>query len=143
MSRSGTPRDGFRTQFRPVLAEIARRSAVTDRFVDKDVYRIYVATLWANVVMDPADLALAEADLEPVHDYLNEAIAKVLGPGACITECFRFVNSKPGAETMDRCRVAQAHRDLLLYFSSMILDPEGHLRWRESVKAQEPSSRSR
>jgi hypothetical protein len=127
-------RQRLQHQLRPVLEEIARRSAVADRFIDKDLYRVYVATLWANLVLDPDDIDLTEADLEPAHDYLNNAIAKVLGKGETITECFRFINSKAGDETLQRSHVTQAHRDLLHYFCSMILDPEGHKRWREEIK---------
>ena len=129
-------RQRLRRHLSPVLEEIEKRSAVADRFVDKDLYRVYVATLWANLVLDPDDIDLTEADLEPAHDYLNEAIAAVLGPGASITECFRFINSKAGDEALQRCQVAQAHRDLLHYFCSMILDPDGHKRWRDEVKSK-------
>jgi hypothetical protein len=29
--------------------------------------------------------------------------------------------------------LTQTHKELLLYFASMILDPEGHKRWMEEV----------
>ena len=39
---------------------------------------------------------------------------------------------------MQEARLTQNHKDLLLYFSSMILDPEGHRRWMQSID-QDPS----
>lgn len=121
---------GYARRFKPVLDEIVRRSSVVDSVIDKDLYRIYIATLWANLVMDPRDSGLSETDLEPIHDFLNrDALAPVLGADQTITECFRFVTSKAGELAMERCRVSKSHRDLLMYFSSMILDPEGHRRW--------------
>ncbi len=35
---------------------------------------------------------------------------------------------------MGAAKLTQRHKELLLYFSSMILDPDGHRRWMESVK---------
>ncbi|MFV2091416.1 MAG: hypothetical protein ACC642_12210 [Pseudomonadales bacterium] len=121
----------IRAQFSDVLDDIEGRSSVTDRFVDKNLYRLYLATLWANVVLNPVDAGLEEADLELLHEYLNERIAIVLGDAADITECFRFVNSKAGELAMNEAQINQTHRELLLYFSSMILDPDGHRRWME------------
>jgi hypothetical protein len=39
--------DRFEPAFRPLLDEIEQRSSVAGRFVDK-IFRIYIATLWAN-----------------------------------------------------------------------------------------------
>lgn len=124
----------FESDFRPVLDEIEQRAAVAGRFVDKDLYRVYVSTLWANVVMYPDEVGIAEADLEPLHDYLNSAIERVLGPDQTLTDCFRFLNGKAGEQAMDRCRLSRTHRELLQYFCSMILDPEGHKRWAAQVQ---------
>jgi hypothetical protein len=122
----------YAERLQPVIDEIARRSLVADNFIDKDLYRVYFATLWANLVMDPADSGLAEADLEPIYHYLNDnAITPVLGTDQSITECFRFINSKAGEQAMDRCQLSKTHRDLLTYFCSMILDPDGHRKWAD------------
>ncbi|NJN51836.1 MAG: hypothetical protein HC809_08750 [Gammaproteobacteria bacterium] len=126
----------FESAFRPVLDEIERRAAVAGSFVDKDLYRIYIATLWANMVMDPAEAGLAETDLEPLHDYLNGAIARILGAEHTLTDCFRFLNTKAGELAMDRSRMTSTHRDLLTYFCSMILDPEGHRKWAQDIASQ-------
>jgi hypothetical protein len=120
-------------RFREVLDDIESRSCVTDRFVDRDLYRLYIATLWANIVLNPTDAGLNEAALEPLHVYLNERIARVLGTAETVTECFRFVNSKAGDRAMSEAKLNKTHRELLLYFSSMILDPDGHRRWMEEV----------
>ncbi len=45
-------------QFAPILEEVEARSGVAEAFVDKDRYRIYLATLWANVVMNPNDAGI-------------------------------------------------------------------------------------
>ena len=38
--------------FEPILAAAERQSSVAERFVHKDLYRIYLATMWANLVME-------------------------------------------------------------------------------------------
>ncbi len=120
-------------RFEEVLDDIEERSALTDRFVDRDLFRLYLATLWANVVLNPSDAGLTEEDLEPLHDYLNLRAGRVLGSQGTLTDCFRFVNSKEGERAMKAARLNQTHKELLLYFSSMILDPDGHRRWMDMV----------
>lgn len=132
----------LRDRFAPVLDDIARRSAVTGRFLHRDAYRIYVATLWANVVLKPSDAGIGEEDLEALHDVLNEELKQVLGADADLTGCFAFLNSKQGEAAMREARLASAHKDLLRYFCSMILDPQGHRRWTRRLreKQADPSS---
>lgn len=120
-------------KFDAVLANVAEQARVADDFIDKNLYRILIATLWANVVLDPEDVGLAEQDLEHLHAYLNEEIQPVLGFDASVTECYRFVTSKPGEAAMNEARLSKTHRELLTYFGSMILDPEGHKRWMDEV----------
>ena len=119
--------------FKPVLEDVEERSIVVERFIDKNLYQIYVATLWANVVLDPAEVGIAEEDLEDLHEVLNSRIATVLGAEQNVTECFRFINSRAGEIAMNEARVTKTHRELLLYFSSIILDPAGHKRWMDRV----------
>jgi len=134
----------FDGRFEPVLTEIERRCAVAGSFVDKDLYRVNIATLWANLVMDPSDADLTEDDIEPLHDYLNHVMEPVLGRGQTLTECFRFINGKAGEQAMERCHLTTTHRQMLLYFCSMILDPEGHKRWSDAQRQQlEKPKRSR
>lgn len=121
-------------RFAPVLDDLAARAAVTDRMVDKDAYRILVTTLWVNVVLDPADVGLEEAHLEPLHDVVNRRIAGVLGSGETLTSCFRYLNTRDGERAMKEARLTPNHRDMLLYLASIILDPEGHRRWMEQLR---------
>jgi len=127
----------IRSRFSQILDDVEARSCVTDSFLDRETYQLYIATLWANVVLNPADAGLEESSLEPLHGYLNERVAAVLGPSASVTECFRFVNSTAGERAMAEARLNSTHRELLLYFSSMILDPDGHRRWMETVLDRE------
>lgn len=123
-------------RFGPALRELPRRARITDRLVDKDVYRILVATLWVNVVLDPDDVGLEEDELESLHDLINRYIADVLGAGENLSSCFRYLNGKAGEQAMRAAQLTEQHRDLLLYFASMILDPEGHRRWMAEISAQ-------
>ncbi len=126
--------DRYDALYQPVLDEIERRSLVTDAVLDKDVYRIYLATFWVNAVTDPTEAGIEEYELELLHDYLNERIPEALGQGATIRDCFKFVASRDGEETMQRLRVRGMHRDLLMFFCSMILNPEAHERWTEAQR---------
>ncbi|GIS19205.1 MAG: hypothetical protein CM15mP120_11210 [Pseudomonadota bacterium] len=40
---------------------------------------------------------------------------------------------------MIEAKLNQTHKDLLQYFSSMILDPDGHKRWMEEIAATSKS----
>ena len=126
-------RSELEAAFDPVLNDISERSRVAGSFVDKDLYRIYIATLWANVVLDPGDVGIGEDDLEAVHDIVNDRVAEILGVDQNIRECFRFVNDKSGEQAMQAAQLTKNHKDLLLYFSSMILDPDGPKRWMQDV----------
>ena len=123
----------IKVRFTEMLDDIETRSCVTEQFVDRDLYQLYIATLWANIVLNPEDAGIPADALEPLHGYLNERISQILGDSATVTECFRFVNSKDGDQAMKTARLNQTHRELLLYFSSMILDPDGHRRWMDKV----------
>lgn len=136
----------FEALYEPALEAIVERSDIADgAFIDKDVYCVFLATLWANVVLDPSDATLAASDLEPLHDYLNTRIAPVLGIGKTLHDCFRFVASPRGETALDRLQLTQMHKDMLQYFASMILDPEGHQRMtaeiRKSQAARKPQTR--
>lgn len=120
-------------KFDPVMESVVEQATIADHFVDKNLYRILIATLWANVVLDPEDVGLLETDLEDLHEYLNVQVQPVLGIDSSITECFRFIHSKPGEAAMNEARLTKTHKELLAYFGSMILDPEGHKRWMDEV----------
>jgi hypothetical protein len=133
---SGRPvNEGLLEQFRPVLEDITERSTVADRFIDKDIYRILAGTVWANVVLDPDAVGLGEFDLEDLHDIVNDWSGRILGIEAgTIAEMFRWLNSKAGERAMQQAQLTPNHRDLLLYFASMILDPDGHRRWMDTIR---------
>ena len=131
--------DRFRTRFAPILDEVEQRSRVADAFVDKEVYRILLATVWANIVMHPDEAGVEVADLERVHNVINDRARDVLGGDDAIRDCFRFVSRRAGERAMNQARLSKTHRELLLYFSSMILDPDGHRRWMDEVERRDQS----
>ncbi len=128
--------DNLRARFAPLLEDVIERATIAERLIDRDLYRVLVTTVWANVVLDPDAVGISEAELEDVHDIVNEQVAQVLGGGNTLTECFRYISSKPGEKAMAAARLTQNHKDLLLYFASMILDPEGHQRWTDSIRSK-------
>ncbi|HSG88135.1 MAG TPA: hypothetical protein VLA56_02925 [Pseudomonadales bacterium] len=121
MSDSAT----YAALYDPILQEIRQRSAVADAFLDKDIYRIYLATLWANVVSEPEASDLTEADLEPFHDFLDARAAEVLGGSDRIRACFQWLMSEEGDLAMTRTRVPARHREFLVHFGQLMLDPSG------------------
>jgi hypothetical protein len=129
--------DDLNHRLAPVLDALVQRATVTDRFLDKDAYRILVCTLWANLVLDPEAAGLTQPDLESVHDRLNAQIAGVLGHEQTLKSCFEYLNGRPGERAMNEARLTPEHRDLLLFFASMIIDPEGHRRWTEQIRRRQ------
>jgi len=123
--------------FKPVFADIRERSSVAERFLDRDLYRVYVATLWANVVLSPDEVGLLEEDLEDLHDLLIEEISDAIGPHESLHPVFQFIASKAGEKAMAEARLTQSHKDLLEYFASMILDPEGHKKYMEEIRERQ------
>lgn len=124
----------LRVRLKPVLEDIVKRSTVAERFVHRDAYRITLATLWTNLVLKPEDADIDEADLEAVHDLLSAEAQAVLGADEDLTSCFAFLNSKQGEAAMKEAKLTKTHKDLLLYFCSMILDPNGHRKWMDRVR---------
>ena len=120
--------------FQPVFTDIRERSTVAERFIDRDLYRVYIATLWSNVVLSPEEVGLDEEDLEDLHDVLLAEISDAIGPHDSLHPLFKFISSKDGERAMQDARLTQSHKDLLLYFCSMILDPEGHKRWADEQR---------
>lgn len=120
--------------FEPVFTDIRERSTVVERFIDRNLYQVYMATLWANVVLSPGEAGIGEDDLEALHDLVVEELGEVLGKGTDLNAVFEFISSKPGEQAMLEAKLNQTHKDLLQYFSSMILDPEGHERWMSEIR---------
>ena len=120
-----------------IFEQIRAQACIAERFLDKDRYQVIVATLWSNLVMNPEEAGLQESDLEAVHDTINAEIITDLGVDASLKSCFQFLTTKQGERAMLETKITGTHRDLLLYFSSMILDPEGHKRWSEDLREQQ------
>ena len=120
-------------KFRSVFDDIRDRLTVVDRFIDRDLYRVYVATLWSNVVLSPEEVGLSEEDLEDLHDMLLIEMSDAIGAQDSMHPLFQFISSKDGERAMAEARLTQSHKDLLQYFASMILDPDGHKRWMDYV----------
>ncbi len=133
----------IRENFEPVFRDIRERATVADSFIDRDLYRVYVATLWSNVVLSPEEVGLAEEDIEDLHDIILQEIKDAIGADS-LQDVFAFIASKDGERAMGEARLTQSHKDLLSYFSSMILDPEGHKKFMDQIReeqAQNPPRR--
>ena len=126
--------DHLKHAFEPVFVDIRERSTVVERFIDRNLFRLYMATLWANVVLSPDEAGIEEDDLPTLHDLVVAELVEVIGIGTDLESVFRFISSKEGEKTMAEAKLNQTHKDLLQYFSSMILDPDGHKCWMEEIR---------
>jgi hypothetical protein len=129
--------ESLANSFKPVFADIRERSSVAERFIDRDLYRVYIATLWSNVVLSPDEVGLLEEDLEDLHDILIAEISDAIGPHESLHPVFQFIASKAGEKAMAEARLTQSHKDLLQYFASMILDPEGHKKYMDEIREKQ------
>jgi len=119
-----------------IFDEIRSQAKVADTFLDRERYQLLACTVWSNLVMNPDDAGLEDTDLEKVHDGIVQEIQKDLGEEADLKTCFAFLTTKAGEKAMQENKLSGTHKDLLLYFSSMILDPDGHKRWSDDLRAQ-------
>lgn len=115
-----TPEE-IRTRFEPAIEEIIDRCRITDEFVDKEQFRVLIATVWGNAVLEPQRSGIDETDLEQLHDFLNEHVSRVIGAGQTITSCYEWIMSKPGQDSLNRQQLSQSHREFLRYFARLIL----------------------
>ena len=113
--------DEIRRRFSPAVEEIIDLCRVSDEFVDKDMFRVYVATIWGNAVLEPRKAGIDESELSILHDFLNEEIEQVVGKGEDVTSCYKFIVSKEGEESLARLNVTARHKEFLLYFAGLIL----------------------
>ena len=134
---SAVVNESLANSFKPVFADIRERSSVAERFIDRDLYRVYIATLWSNVVLSPDEVGLLEEDLEDLHDILIAEISDAIGPHESLHPVFQFIASKAGEKAMAEARLTQSHKDLLQYFASMILDPEGHKKYMDEIREKQ------
>ena len=126
--------DELKQTFDPVFADIRTRATVADSFADRNLYRVYMATLWSNVVLTPDQVGIEADDLEALHDLVLEEMASVIGGNDSMKDLYQFISSKEGEFAMQQAQITQTHKDLLNYFASMILDPEGHKRWMAHIR---------
>lgn len=115
----------IREKFQPAILEIINASGVDDMFVDKDRFRVYIATVWGNAVLDPERSGITVDDLPPLHEYLNEEIEDLLGTGQNVTSCYEYLTSKVGEDSMTRLQVSQQHKEFIHYFARLILGADG------------------
>ncbi len=134
---SNVDQDELLEKFQGVFNDIRERSSVVGRFIDRDLYRVYIATLWSNVVLSPDEVGLEEADLEVLHDVLITEINDAIGPNETLHTLFKFISGKEGERAMGEARLTQSHKDLLTYFASMILDPEGHKKFMQDIRERQ------
>lgn len=120
-----------------IFDEIREQSCVADNFLDRERYQLLVCTVWSNLVMNPDEAGIDESQLESIHDLILEEIRTDLGADADLASCFKFLTTKSGEAAMQANKLSGTHKDLLLYFSSMILDPEGHKRWSDDLREQQ------
>jgi hypothetical protein len=111
----------IRTRFQPAVQEIVDGCQVADGFVDKDMFRVYIATIWGNAVLDPGETGIEESDLPLLHDFLNEEIAQVMGEGQDITTCYEYIISEEGEDSLARLNLTSRHKEFLFYFARLIL----------------------
>ena len=111
----------MRSRFAPAVEEIINRCQVSDEFLDKEKFQVMVATIWGNAVLDPDRSGIDESDLPDLHDFLNEYIDELVGSGETLTNCYEFIVSKNGDESLTRQQVAANHKEFLHYFAKLIL----------------------
>ena len=121
------------------LSDMRDRSRLTEQFVDKDTYKLYLTSLWTNIVLEMEDIGLVEADLEPALEIVNNHAREILGGDEPVIESFRYLTTPAGEKLMEKHNVTARHKQMLIYFASMILDPEGHRRWMASVSNPQKS----
>jgi hypothetical protein len=130
--------DELKQTFDPVFADIRGRATVADNFIDRNLYRVYIATLWSNVVLSPEEVGIEEDDLEVLHDLVLAEMRDAIGSSESMKDLYQFISSKDGEKAMQEAHITQTHKDLLNYFASMILDPEGHKRWMDHIRDKQP-----
>ena len=113
--------NNIRQRFTPALDEIIDSCRITDDFVDKEQFQVLIATVWGNAVLEPERSGIETTDLEDLHDFLNEQIERVMGKGITVTNCFEFIVSKKGEDSLARQQVSANHKEFLHYFARLIL----------------------
>ena len=42
-----------RVRFSPAVQEIIDNCMIEDKFIDKDLFQVYICTIWGNAALDP------------------------------------------------------------------------------------------
>lgn len=116
--------DEARRRFAPAVQEIVDLCRVTDDFVDKEMFRVYICTIWGNAVLEPQESGIDESELSVLHDYLTEEVEQILGEGQDITSCYRFIVSKEGEDSLARLQISARHQEFLRYFANLMFASE-------------------
>ena len=110
-----------RKRFKGALDEIVESCQITEELLDKDRFRVYIATVWGNAVASPDRSGITEDDLPTLHDYLNEEITNLLGDDESVTSIYQYLTSKTGRDAMIRLQIGQQHQEFINYFARLIL----------------------
>ena len=119
--KKSMPIEEMRSRFAPAVEEIINRCQIADEFVDKEKFQVMIATVWGNAVLDPDRSGIDESDLPDLHDFLNEYIGELVGSGETLTNCYEFIVSKKGDDSLTRQQVTANHKEFLHYFARLIL----------------------
>ena len=111
----------IKTTFSPAMDEIIERCSVAEGYIDKEQFQVMLATIWGNAVLDPSRSGIAEEQLPELHDFLNTYLSEIVGEESNLTNCFEFIVSKAGQDSMDRQRITPNHREFLHHFAKLIL----------------------
>ena len=111
----------IKTTFSPAMDEIIERCSVSEGYVDKEQFQIMLATIWGNAVLDPSRSGISEDQLPELHDFLNTYLVEIVGAQSNLTNCFEFIVSKAGQDSMDRQRITSNHRQFLHHLAGLIL----------------------
>ena len=111
-----------------------KQCLVTEHLLDKDQWRLYLTTMWSNLVLNPASLGMIESDLEAAYGVIEKAAEGRLGGKDALVEAFRFITTKDGEHCMDKAKLRRSHRDMLKYFASMMVDPARHKQYLDAIR---------
>lgn len=84
--------------------------------------------------MSPESLELQESDLEQAFELIEAQAESRLGGKDALVDSFRFLTTKDGERCMEKAKLRNNHRDMLLYFASMMVDPEKHKQYMEELR---------
>ena len=84
--------------------------------------------------MDPENLDMTEADLEGAYKVIEREAENRLGGKDALVDAFRFLTTKDGERCMEKAKLRKSHKEMLLYFASMMVDPERHKQYMTEIR---------